>query len=245
MENNTDLALVPSVPEPGRTPIDLLHAAIEKGIDADGIVKLAEVFERMEAKRAEQDYIQALIDFHRVCPPIPKTRKGAKDALFAPLPEITRIVDPLLVERGLTYSFNTLLKEDTMQIDCKLYHAGGHSTVTTFFTPIDKETAIHIKMTATHAGASASSFGKRYALQLALGLVTGLPDDDGMALIAKISPEQVKTLQTMIEEVKADLGAFMRYARVERLEDILQRDFGRLDAALMERRKQQKKEENK
>ena len=241
MDNHNETALVPSTPEPGRTPIDLLHAAIEKGIDADGIVKLTEGFARMEAKRAEQEYIQALIDFRRVCPPIPKTKKGAKDALFAPLPEIARIIDPLLVERGLTYSFNTLLKEETMQIDCKLYHAGGHSTITTFFTPIDKETAIHIKMTATHAGASASSFGKRYALQLALGLVTGLPDDDGQALLTKITPEQVKILQALLDDIKPDMAAFFKYAKVEKLEDILLRDYGRLEAALFERRKQQKK----
>ena len=227
------------------TPIGLLHAAIKQGTDAAGVVMLTEVFERMEAKRAEREFIQALIDFRRVCPPIPKTKKGVHDALFTPLPELVKIVDPLLVERGLTYTFNTLLTENMMQIDCKLYHTGGHSTVTTFYAPIDKIAAERMKMTETHAGASASSLGKRYALQLALGLVSGLPDDDGMALIAKISPEQVKTLQAMITEVKADFEAFKRYARVERLEDILQRDFGRLDAALMERRKQQKKEENK
>ncbi len=232
--------VVPVLEQRELTPIDLVQNAINRGIDAAGIVMLTEVFERMEAKRAEREFIQALIDFRRVCPPIPKTKKGVHDALFTPLPELVKIVDPLLVERGLTYTFNTLLTENMMQIDCKLYHTGGHSTVTTFYAPIDKIAAERMKMTETHAGASASTLGKRYALQLALGLVSGLTDDDGMALIAKISPEQVKTLQAMIEEVGAGIDAFNRYARVDRLEDIPQRDYGRLESALRDRRKQQK-----
>ncbi len=44
----------------------------------------------------------------------------------------------------------------------------------------------------------------------------------------------------MIEEVGAGIDAFNRYARVDRLEDIPQRDYGRLESALRDRRKQQK-----
>lgn len=241
MENNdAAVALVPSAPELGRTPIDLLHAAIEKGVDADGIVKLAEVFERMEAKHAEQAFTQALLNFRRDCPLLPKTTVSVHTARYLPLPELAALIDPALLRHELHYSFNTTLENDKMQIECILRHIGGHTTHTFFTAPIDKEAAARMKMTDTHAGGSASSFGKRYALQLALGLVIGLPDDDGGSLIQKISPEQVKILQALLDETKPDIEAFKKYARIERLEDLILRDYGRVEGALLERRRKGK-----
>lgn len=240
METN-DLTTSVIVQPRDLTPIDLLNSAIARGIDADGIVKLADVFERMETKRAEQEFTQSLLNFRRDCPPLPRTTPGAKDALFLPLPQLAFLIDPILTRHELVYSFNTTIEENSagfsMKIECILRHLGGFSTHTFFTTPIDKAAAEKMKMTDTHAGASASSLGKRYALQLALGLVTGLPDDDGRALVRKISPEQVSVVKGLLEETRADTAAFLKYARVTALDDISSADYGRIEAALLEKRR--------
>lgn len=236
-EVDITLPLVPgsvTIQERTLTPAAMLTAAIEKGIDAQGIKTLAEIFERMQAKQAEREFIAALLAFKAECPRIEKSDVGVHNSRFAPLYKIAAIIDPILLKHGLTYSFDTELEEKRVRSICILYHIGGHSTRTTFAAPIDPAP----KMTETHATASASSLAERYALTLSLGIVTGVVDDDGKAGTGgeTITAEQLKTLQTLLDETRADSPAFWNFAGVQTLAEIPAKDYGRVQQALLQRK---------
>lgn len=224
------------VDPPQSSPAEMLTAAIEKGIDADGIVKLAEVFERMEARRAEQAFTRALLHFQENCPPILKTEGGivrdGKAIPFAPLWKIAKEVDPVLHEHGLSYTWDTDLGERTVTSICRLKHVDGHSTETRFSAPISPAP----KMSDMHAAASAAQFANRLSLQYALGIVTtALKDDDGRrATEQRITPEQLETLTQLINEYKPDMAKLLAFAGVERLEDLPQPDYDRVHGALLQ-----------
>ena len=214
--------------------VGLLNAAIAKG-DTEAIKTLAEIYERFEAKRAEREFVAALLAFKQECPAIEKTEPGVHNSKFAPLGKIAGIINPLLGKHGLTYSFNTELQDKRVVSICIVQHVGGHTTRTTFAAPIDPAP----RMTETHATASAVSLAQRYALLLALGVVTRAMDDDGQAATAgeTISPGQLAALDKLVAETQAAGPAFWKFCKVERLEDLPAKDFDRVQQALQERKK--------
>jgi len=227
--------------------VALLNAAIAKG-DTASIKTLAEIYERFEAKRAEREYNAALTAFQGECPRILKestvafpTRGGGNfSSRYAKLEAIVTAVRPLLQAHGFSYSFDTELQEKQVVAICRLHHVGGHSTSTPFVTPVDPAP----KLSEAHAVASAVSFAQRYAFQLALGIVTGLPDDDGKAAFTgeTISPAELTALQRLVDETKADVPSFWKFAGVERLADLPATKFQVVHIALVQRKQRQEAE---
>ncbi|HXG17890.1 MAG TPA: ERF family protein [Methylomirabilota bacterium] len=220
----------------------MIASAIEKGLDAEGIVKLAEVYERMEQKRAESEFAEALLAFQAECPIIIKrsevsfpTRNGGQfQAKYARFDQIVAEVKPLLLKHGFAFAFNTQIKGKEVTSVCILTHRCGHKTETTFSAPVDPAP----KISEAHATASAVTFAQRYAFQLALGIVSGLADDDGKrGFVGAISEEQRAVLQSLIDEVKPNMEQFWKYAGVQQLEDLPARDFARVHRALLDKRK--------
>lgn len=241
MENNTDsLALVPSVPEPGRTPIDLLHAAIEKGVDPAGIETLARVMLDMQARQAEQAFNVALAQFQAGCPVVMKKKSiafptksgGSFTSRYAEMSSIVEEVRELLTNCGFSYSFDREVDEKTVKVWCVLRHAAGHQTRTPFSVPLDKGN----KLSDAHAVAGAVTFCERYSFRGALGITTGDPDNDGKEFVVKyITADQVKRLEALLKEANPQMDAFWKYTGVSTLEEITLRDYGRVESALQQR----------
>ena len=69
-----------------------------------------------------------------------------------------------------------------------------------------------------------------------LNMVERDEDDDGNGGAGNITDDQVKTLDTLIQDAKADKAAFLsKIAYVSQLEDIPAKDFGRCLNALKEK----------
>lgn len=216
-------------------PAAMLQSAIERGASVDAIKTLAEIYERWEAKRAEKDFTLALLTFRAACPPIFRTHDGVHKAKYAPLDKIAAVIDPILAQCGFIYTFDTELAAHEIKCVCTLHHIGGHATHSHFAAPVKADHG----MTDLHATASAVSFAKRYALQQALGLVTGLRDDDGAAAggSATITDEQRHTLEALAEEAHAGENAkFWQYLGIpkDRFADLPARDFGKAHQALLQ-----------
>ena len=222
-------------------PAAMLSAAIAKGIDAEGIKTLAEIYERMEDRRAQREFTAALLAFQRVCPPIKKTsrvsfptRKGGTfDSQYAKLEDVTMVVRPLLQAHGFSFTFDTEIRGKEVKAICVLFHVGGHSTRTSFTAPADPEP----KLSDAHSTASAVTFAQRYAFQLALGIVPG-GDNDGKTYAesgAKITTEQLQALQKLLADAQADTKAFWNYAGIRKLEDLPAKDYAKIRQALINR----------
>ena len=233
MNDTTELALV--------TPASMLQTAIEKGIDADGIVKLAETFERMEAKQSEREFTRALIQFQRDCPPVLKTDDGVHRSKYAPLDKIKPVVDPVLWRNGFAATWDTQIHEEKKQVTstCTLRHEAGHKTSASYTAPIDPAPG----MKDIHAVASAVSFAERRALQAVTGITPQRVDDDGKrAAGLGMPPEQLEQLKALLDQTHAwDDKAFWSYCKVDKLEDLATADFARVYTALLTLKRNQEK----
>ena len=242
-------------PEDDRTlpvpagPESLLAAAIAKGIDAEGIKTLAEVYTKMEALRAERAFNADLAAFQAACPVLRKrtaiefaTRGGGTfRSQYAAMEDIIDDTRELRAEYGFSHSFEPIVKDGQITVTCCLRHRGGHMTRTAFSVPLPKDG----RLSEAHAVAGAVTFCERYAFCGALGLVTGR-DRDGRELAeetATISDEQRHVLEALFEEAQPDPQKFWSYCGIPpgRWADLPAADFQKIQQALLQARARRRK----
>ena len=107
-----------------------------------------------------------------------------------------------------------------MLITCDLVHRDGHRDPHQIRLPIDNSEF----RTPVQNYSSTVSVGKRVLVKMALNLVEKGEGVDTTHL-AFISPEQVKDLQTMIQDGKADLRRFCAHFRINKLEELSVQDY--------------------
>jgi hypothetical protein len=159
----------------------LMAAAIEKGID---VKELVELQRQLKKDAAEEAFNHAMQRFQSECPEIShneqadvRARDGGKgySYTFASLPHIVRTIKPVLERCGLTYSFDNKVDKSMITITCTIHHVLGHSRSSTFEAGASGAPG----MSEIQKFASTTTYGQRYALKLALGLMTADMDDDG------------------------------------------------------------------
>lgn len=193
---------------------NLIALAIEKGADVDSLAKLMDLQERQMDKQAEQDYNRAITGFQSELKPISKNKTSYVGA-YATLDHIAKTIAPLMQQYELSYSFESSISEGIVEVTCKISHINGHKESARFTAPIDP----NAKVNDMQKTASALSYARRYALQLALGITTTDEDDDGYnGGTAVITDDQVITLTDLISEVKADKDNFLKYLKVDSLD---------------------------
>lgn len=153
---------------------NLIAMAIEKGADVDSLSKLMDLQERQMDKKAEQDYNRAITGFQSELRPIGKNKTSYVGS-YATLDHIAKSIAPILAEHELSYSFDSEITDGIVLVVCHINHINGHARSAKFSAPIDAAA----KVNDMQKTASALSYARRYALQLALGITTTDEDDDG------------------------------------------------------------------
>jgi len=173
--NATDAAL---------SPEGLIALAIRSGTSVDALERLMTLRERLHAEQARAAFFTALTAFQARCPIIPKTKKariqsatGSYEYNFAPLDQLAKTIAPHLEACGLSYTFNTVFQDNAQIVTCYVHHVMGHTEESTFTSPIDPTA----RMNAMQKSGSSRTYGKRYALEDALGITSGSDDDDARA----------------------------------------------------------------
>jgi hypothetical protein len=224
---------------------DLVRLALDKGVDVEVLERLVALEERATARFARQAYFAALAGFQAEVPPIRKTqavrfdeRPGAKIAYYyARLSDIEKVVRPIALNWGLSWSFDSEYDEGELRVTCKVVHIDGHEETASFAAPSAKQA----KMNVIQAAGSTRSYAKRYALIDALGLSIAEDDDDGRASGAEGSTEPITTSQladltALIQEVGADKEKFYAWLRVDMLADLPQDRYDEARDALERKR---------
>lgn len=166
-------------------PERIIAKAIEHKIDVAAMKELLEMRRQLKAEQAKESFFNALSGFQSKCPIIAKkwevkNREGVVIYRFAPLDEIQRVVAPFLREFGLSYRFDTELKEiDKIKFKithCIVSHVDGHSESSSFSVPIEESSKL---INGAQMHGSAGSYSKRYAFCNAFGILTGDEDNDG------------------------------------------------------------------
>lgn len=228
-------------PQPADQTFALLQQAVQAGTSPESLEKLLDLQERVLSRNAQAAFTAALAQFQARCPAIQKLkevkdRSGRLMYRFAPLEDIVAQIRGLLAELGLSFSFDS----DTdgaggTTVTCTIRHAAGHAERCKVAVPA---TSGHNTNASQNMGIQLT-YGKRYALIGALGITTADEDADGAVQesLATITADQAATIQSLIEEVGADLAGFLRYMRAGTVAEIPAASYGRAVAALEQKRK--------
>ena len=204
------------------SPMALIQQAIEAGTDVAALVTLSELAKEWEDRSAAKEFAAAMAAFQTRCPPIRKTREGAKASragsgamyCYAPLEEITRTVDPILHDLGLAYSWDSTIEDGMMVVTCVLRHVKGHWESAGFTCPCDSKSPA---MSGQQKFGGAMTFARRYSLTAILGITTADDDVDGAEaeMMEFVSEAQAAELADMVEDPNVDRAAFFAWVGAE------------------------------
>ena len=199
----------------------MIQMAVEKGMTGEDLQALLAARREWEADEAKKAYNHALADFQREAPIVEKA-DDAHGKKYAALDRIWRTVRPLLTEKGLSVTWHETsidVENKVCSIAGELAHRDGHSV--TLKRDVPMPDIIRGQNAAQQAG-SAETYGKRYALCAALGIVTG-EDDDASSCGETITAKQMTELSGMLDQVDERdkvLTDLLDWASVDTLEDL-------------------------
>lgn len=215
-------------------------AAKDQTVDVDKLERLMAMYERIEAKRAEQAYSAAMNAAQEEMRPVsqdasnPQTR--SKYASFHALDQDMR---PIYAKHGFSLSFDTAdgAPEGMIRVVCKVAHKDGHSERPHLDMPADGKGAKGGDvMTKTHATMAALSYAKRGLLKMVFNIAEGESDDDGNYNTTGLDAPQITALEKLIVEVGADKAKFMGFMKVKDIAEIPAAKFDYAKRALEARR---------
>ena len=165
------------------TPTDLLRLAVEQGADLDRLERLMTLQERWEAGEARKAYTIAMNAFKAEPVIITKrklvsftTRDGDTTSYkHAELSDVTEAIGPAMAKHDLSFRWNVRQEAGTINVDCIVTHAKGHSETVSMHGSPDASG----KKNAIQQVASTVSYLQRYTLLAATGMSTKGDDDDG------------------------------------------------------------------
>jgi len=207
------------------TPMDLLDRAMQRGMDAEALGKLLELQQRWEADQARKAFVKAMAAFKAEPLKIRKgkhvrfqTQKGVTEYDHATLAQVVDAVVGALSKHGFSHRWETTQQDKLISVTCVITHEMGHSERVTLSAAPDESGGKN----SIQAVGSTVTYLQRYTLMAATGLAAHDMDDDGRSAepVETITAKQIADLEALITEVGADRAAFLRFCKIERLEDM-------------------------
>lgn len=159
--------------------MQMLQAAVAKGIDTEQLEKLLALEERWRANKAREAYVRAMAEFKAEPMRILKTKEvnipGGARFTHATLADVVDGVCATLSKHGLSHRWETSQTDGRISVTCIITHEGGHSERTTLTAPPDDSG----KKNGIQAIGSSVTYLQRYTLMAATGLAAAGMDDDG------------------------------------------------------------------
>lgn len=185
--------------------LDLMKFAIENKVPAEQMKEFVILHERVADRAAAQDFALALAAFQQECPSVKKKKEakfatrggGEMEYTYADLPEIVRVVRPILAKHGLSFTWDTVATGDKMTVTCTLRHVNGHAEKSSLTLP----TTTNAAMSDQQKYGAAMTFAQRRTLSAVLGITTEDDTDTATAEdITPISEDQITVIHDLISE---------------------------------------------
>ena len=143
----------------------------------------------------------------------------------------------MLAKEGLWFSFGSHSEDCKLfEISARLSHREGHSEKFNIHLPLDPGPQTgKFRCSPVQQVARTLSYARRQLIKMVLNIVEKGEDVDG-ADLEKISGEQLKDLDSLLQEVGADEMRFLKFMDVENLDQILVRDLQKGITALEQKR---------
>jgi hypothetical protein len=227
------------------TPAQMLAIAVQQGADLQKLEKLMDLQERWEANRARKAFDAAISAAKAEIKPVAKKRKvdytnknggGRTNYEYEDFAAIASEVDPILAKHGLSYRHRSKQDGKQLTITCVLSHRDGHFEETSLTAANDESG----NKNGIQAIGSAATYLQRYTLKLALGIAAAKDDDArsvGKNAAETISKEQIEKLDALLTEVGANKSSFLKWARINSLEEILAKNYDACVKAIEAKRK--------
>lgn len=220
---------------------EMLQAVVTQGVTSENVAaieKLVGLYERMEAKKAEQAYAIAFNSLQKEMPQIVATSVIPNRGKYERFEDVMLQVKPLLDKNGFTVSFSQVSIENRTTVVCTVRHTGGHATVNSFTVrgggKADSE---------TQADCKAATTAKRNAFLQAFNIVIRQDylqnEDDPRNEGTFITPEQASDLEYRVNETHSDAAKFLALAGAKSFETIMSGKYNMLDAALAKKERAQ------
>ena len=197
-----------AIQAPESTVDRLLMSAVENNVPVEQLEKLLDMQQRLKDEQARRAYFDAMAEFQAVCPEVPRTKKGGQGR-YAPLETIVATVRPSLTRHGLSYSFDTRHDESHVLVYCTIRHRDGHQETSEARIPRYQGRGTN---SAQDEG-GAITYGRRYALCNALGIVTADPDTDAQTPRAPedaLTKSHIATLKRLAKKAGMDEPTLLR-----------------------------------
>jgi len=229
------------------TPMDLIQQASGAGASIEKMEQLFTLQLRWEENESKKAYHRAVAAFKSETINIVKDKKVGytnKDGTFtgythATLGNIVQTIIPIMGKHGLSHSWN-VEQAGNISVTCRLAHELGHSTSVTMEAGKDDSG----KKNAIQQVASTITYLERYTLLAITGLATADQDDDAKESEAPkvqlMDDEQLANIDALICETGANVAAFCKYMRVEKITDIPAAHYVAAVRALEKKRKEAK-----
>lgn len=221
------------------------RAAQDKTIDLDRMERLMVMHERMNAKRAEQQFEEAMARFKTTAPKILKDKhvyfesrkegSTATDYHHASLGAVCEAIIGGLGEQRINHAWELERKEARIFVTCVL-KGYGHSTRTTLDGPPDTSGNKNPVQQVT----STITMLERYTLLAAVGMGThDQPDATGTngTPVEYITEKQIADLEALITEVGANKIALLNWLKLPELGHIRASNYSACVQSLEQKRK--------
>lgn len=196
----------------------MMEQMIANGItkdNAEAMASLSQTFREMRADDAKMAFNRAFVALRNEVKAVQATRSvpnndGGTRYKFAPLEEIMEQVGPRLTKYGFSDTYTQRAEGNSLVVTCTLIHVEGHERSNDVSIAVSGPP----KSTASQASGSTTTYGRRYALTLMLGLVIA-PDTDARNLGEQIDPEEADDLERRVRAVCAgDANQVNRFLRL-------------------------------
>jgi hypothetical protein len=224
---------------PASEPVNMLdvirRAASDPACDVGKMEKLLEMAERMDAKRAEQEFNRAFAMLQSEMPVIVAKTEIKNRGKYEKFEDIMEVVGPLLKRNGFAISFDQAGDDKRITVTCTLRHIGGHSHKNPF--------SVRIGVAAdsnTQADCKVSTTARRNALLQALNIVVRQDcmtrEEDDATLegdpSVTVTPAQADELEHRVAMANRDKVRFLKTAGAATFRTIPASKYNELDAML-------------
>lgn len=180
---------------------------------------------QLEDRRAEKEFDAAMIAAQAEIQELKWDKKGGSNNQYASYPKIDKMLRPIRKSNGFTQSYDTEPgpTADLVILCSDVCHVGGHRRRYRTPMPIDghgpKGGGVMTKNQAVNAG---TSYGMRNLAKMIwnIPMLVDKDDTDGNPPQELITANQVADLKALAEEVGADLPAYLKYMKIDALENM-------------------------
>ncbi|HXJ14710.1 MAG TPA: ERF family protein [Candidatus Limnocylindrales bacterium] len=192
----------------------LMKSALQGGVTQESVAaveKLVGLFEKMDAKRAEQKFNAAFVALQSDLPVIVASSIIPNRGKYEKFEDVMRQIGPLLTKHGFAVSFDQKSTDGRICEVCTLFHSAGHSRSNEFTVRAGGRAD-----SETQADCKAATTAKRNALLNCLNIVIRQDclseDDDAGIEGSHITKEKAEEISKRVKYLQRDEAKFLKWA---------------------------------